>query len=62
MGPKICPSGPAMVNSGRKAQTMIAVEKNRLRWISPDARMIRSWQRQLGVLRRLQDGGRCSRP
>ena len=41
MGPKICPSGPAMVNSGRNAHTMMAVENARLRCTSPEARRIR---------------------
>ena len=60
MGPKIRPSGPAMVNSGRKAQTMMAVENNRLRSISPRPARMRSLQRQLGVASRQRGAGRCS--
>jgi len=44
MGPKIWPSGPCMVNSGMKAHTMIAVEKNKGRSTSWHARMIRSFK------------------
>ena len=42
IGPKIWPSGPFMVNNGNRAQTMMIVEKNRLRSTSPEARMMRS--------------------
>ena len=52
IGPKICPSGPCMVNSGMKAQTMISVEKNSglldLVAGAQDALL----QRQLGMSRR----------
>jgi len=42
MGPKICPSGPFIVNKGSMAQIMIMVENNKLRCTSCEARMIRS--------------------
>jgi hypothetical protein len=42
MGPKICPSGPFIMKSGKKAQTIMAVEKNKARSTSPQARRMRS--------------------
>ena len=49
MGPNSWPSGPLMVNSGMKAQTMISVEKNRARSISPECAEDPLLERQLGV-------------
>ena len=42
IGPKRAPSGPVMAKSGRKAQTMIIVEKKSARSISCEASAIRS--------------------
>ena len=42
IGPNRAPSGPDMAKSGRKAQTMIVVEKKRGRSISCEASAIRS--------------------
>ncbi len=42
IGPNNCPSGPCMVNSGMKAQTMMSVENNSARVISPEASRMRS--------------------
>ncbi len=42
IGPNSAPSGPVITNRGRKAQTMIVVEKNSALSISCEASAIRS--------------------
>ena len=53
IGPKSAPAGPVIENSGRKAQTMIVVEKKSGRSISCEASMIRSisGRRPVGAVR-----------